>query len=377
MNDDLQLTDRMVGTIAGLAIGDALGAPAQSLSAKQIIDRFGRVIDYVDAGRLPNAYTGNVQQALCILDVLLEHSKFTPEALAAKFVELSQALPQKPPTFGVFRGTGQDFREAVKALSQGVPWENSGTISADNSAAARIAPLAVFHCNSHVAELREDVAKSAWMTHRDPRAAAGALAIAYSIIHVLHAGKDFEPHTYLTELQSFVEEGEKYLKRRFWSHDLRLPESVLHDVSGAIALVKKLLGHSTSSALKEIGHYSGTRANKPTGPTSSFILASGTAAIYFFATHSHSFEEAVVEAINQGGDAGTVGSMVGAMAGALYGESGIPHRWRDGLRNYDQIRLRALALAQGREMPAEMVPLVELEKPLALEEQARAGKTNG
>ncbi len=365
------LIDQIVGSIAGLAIGDALGAPLEGQSLRQIRSRFGQVTGYVETDRLPNTYTDDAQQALCILDVLLEQGKFTPEALAAKFVELSRALPQKPPTFGVFRGTGKGFREAVKALSQGVAWEKSGTLSAGNGAAMRIAPLAVFHRHSRITELREDVAKASWITHRDPRAAAGALAIAYTIVHALHTGAEFEPRAYLTELQSVVEDGEKYLKRRFWSPKLGVPERALHDMSGAIALVKTLLDRATPSALNEIGRYARERASQPTGPTSAFILASGTAAIYLFATQTRSFEEAIVEAVNQGGDADTVGAMVGAMAGTLHGESGIPQRWRDGLRNYDQIRLRALALAEGRGMPADAIPLVELEKPLALEEQAR------
>ena len=42
---------------------------------------------------------------------------------------------------------------------------------------------------------------------------------------------------------------------------------------------------------------------------------------------THSFEEAVVLAVNLGDDADTVGAVTGQLAGALYGYSRIPERW--------------------------------------------------
>jgi ADP-ribosyl-[dinitrogen reductase] hydrolase len=45
-----------------------------------------------------------------------------------------------------------------------------------------------------------------------------------------------------------------------------------------------------------------------------------------------SFEEAVVQVVNLGGDADTAGAVVGALAGAAYGLIAIPFRWREVLR---------------------------------------------
>ena len=50
-----------------------------------------------------------------------------------------------------------------------------------------------------------------------------------------------------------------------------------------------------------------------------------------------SFEEAVTEVVNLGGDADTAGAILGAMAGAYYGVDAIPERWLDGLQNRDGI----------------------------------------
>ena len=46
-----------------------------------------------------------------------------------------------------------------------------------------------------------------------------------------------------------------------------------------------------------------------------------------------SFEDAVIYAVNLGGDADTIGAITGGLAGAIYGSKGIPLRWIDALAN--------------------------------------------
>ncbi len=50
-----------------------------------------------------------------------------------------------------------------------------------------------------------------------------------------------------------------------------------------------------------------------------------------------SFEDAVVHAVNKGGDADTVGAVTGMVAGRLYGYNTIPKRWLDKLVQHDEL----------------------------------------
>ena len=54
--------------------------------------------------------------------------------------------------------------------------------------------------------------------------------------------------------------------------------------------------------------------------------------------NTSSFEEAVIEAVNLGGDADTIGAVTGQIAGRLYGETGIPDWMCEGLYAADAIR---------------------------------------
>jgi len=50
-----------------------------------------------------------------------------------------------------------------------------------------------------------------------------------------------------------------------------------------------------------------------------------------------SFEEALVDAVNRGYDADTVGAITGMLAGRIYGYSNIPKRWTDKLMHHDKL----------------------------------------
>ena len=57
--------------------------------------------------------------------------------------------------------------------------------------------------------------------------------------------------------------------------------------------------------------------------------------------HTTTFESALVEIVNRGGDCDTVGAVAGALAGARYGAAAIPARWLEPLL----VRERVTAVA--------------------------------
>jgi ADP-ribosyl-[dinitrogen reductase] hydrolase len=71
--------------------------------------------------------------------------------------------------------------------------------------------------------------------------------------------------------------------------------------------------------------------------SSGYVLHSLEASFYCF-LNSDSYEEAVLKAINLGGDTDTTGAIAGGLAGIYYGIENIPQRWIDNLARTNDIK---------------------------------------
>lgn len=366
-------TDRVVAAMLGLAIGDALGAPVSGWPPDRIVERLGVVDRYPDLDRLPGLYTARSQQALAVQDTLLEEGKLDPLGLAARLVQLSKQLHQKWPIYGAYRDASRGFREAVDRLAAGVPWEKAGSLSAANDPAVRVAPLALWSRDHRVVLFRDDVAHSVLPTHRDPRALAGAMAVGYALVHLVNlpAPGRFDPRGFLHEVMEFTADAEAYIARAFWPADSRLPRDAAHDLSSILKRADGWLGHTLPAALDSV-----TRAARPLGDgkvraSSAFAVASVPTALLILARSAAHPRQAVIDAVNIGGDAGGIGAMVAAMAGALHGLRAFPAEWLAGLQNADALRARAVALAEGTGLPADAPKLPRMEAALTEAELPR------
>ena len=95
----LSRVDRVRGCLLGMAVGDALGAPLEGLSAQQIKTHYGRVRNYVDGvqawkrkpyrWRMRGLYSDDTQQALALCDILLDYGRVDPERLADLYLSLA------------------------------------------------------------------------------------------------------------------------------------------------------------------------------------------------------------------------------------------------------------------------------------------------
>ena len=71
--------------------------------------------------------------------------------------------------------------------------------------------------------------------------------------------------------------------------------------------------------------------------------------------HTNNFKDAVVKAINLGGDSDTIGAIVGQLAGAIYGLNNIPIKWLKTLKHGLKIEKRAIALIKRSNFTQDMI----------------------
>lgn len=324
------LWDRVAGCLHGLLIGDAIGYPVDGWTAAQIKSEFGRLDEMVEGRgrkwRPLGLHADAGQQALGVLEAICIDPEHPERPFAELMVEMRDAAPQRSGRFGLHRGVGRNFRQTIRGM-QATGLSNvyaHAVDSAGNGAAMRIAAVPLWFrddpaiCNARVVQLSA-------VTHSDLRAISGALALAIAI----GEGLVERPSPVLSQrLAQAVAEAEAEAASQLGiEHDQRFSKLL------SALVEQRRTAYDLGSILVGIGARSRAHGGpqQPIDPTSGFAPCSVLTALAVVDCASD-FEDAVVTAVNLGGDTDTIGAMVGALAGARHGLAAIPTRWMDTLQ---------------------------------------------
>ncbi|WP_302081105.1 ADP-ribosylglycohydrolase family protein [Salinibaculum rarum] len=282
--------DNARGVLLGLACGDALGRPVEFASASEITTEYGRLEEMVGHGtwnQPAGTITDDTEQALCIARSLVEQQGFDPADVADRFVAWYDSDP-----FDIGRMT----MRSLSRLKQGDKWDEAGQYvweqsregqNAGNGSVMRCPPLALPYASDWeqlVAVSRE----SSQITHADPRCTYGC-----AILNLTVAGLLDDTGTPLRDALDYV--------------DASAPDEL-------VAALRPLARGNTPDSLE----------------TSGYVVHSLQTALHD-GLYCDSVEEAIVTAVNRGGDTDTIGAIAGAAAGARFGASALPERWLDAI----------------------------------------------
>ena len=138
---DEHLTEHARGAMIGLAIGDALGMPTQSMSAERIIECYGgpvrRLMDAVPQQPIaPNMKAGSVtddtEQAFVLAARLIEdHGRIDNDAYAQDLLRWEAKMKEK----GSLDLLGPSTKAALQALSEVSGAKILGVLSRDEDVA--------------------------------------------------------------------------------------------------------------------------------------------------------------------------------------------------------------------------------------------------
>lgn len=301
--------DAFLGSLLGLAIGDALGLPVAGLAAADIAARFGRVEGYLPA-RLPDGtevkpgeFSDESEIALCIVESLTVNAgEIDPDTLAPRLIHLARGESRR----WMAADTLAALLRADASYDFGVPLDEDAP--ATGEVAARGVPIGLLHAVGafRPEAFRVDVEAVVRLTHGSPAAIAAATAVGYAVR--LAARAEVPPDRWAAATAAFLETGE-----------------VAERLDAADRLVRS--GRPAAALLAEIG----VGAKAAEAVPAAFVAAMTAAA----------FEDAVLATANAGGAADTIGAIAGALAGAAFGASGIPQALIDGLEGRIYVSLAA------------------------------------
>jgi ADP-ribosylglycohydrolase len=182
---DSVIRDRAYGTLAGLAVGDALGMPTQMLPRREVERLFptltwfqdGPPENLISPGRPAGEVTDDTQQALMLADLLIDGGgRIDQHKFIARLAAWAAAAEQN--------GTeqlGPSSRRALEEIASGVGIDQAGRYGATNGAAMRIAPVGIITLADDPTMLVDRVEEVCSPTHHTGLAIAGAAAVAAAI----------------------------------------------------------------------------------------------------------------------------------------------------------------------------------------------------
>lgn len=342
--DASTIRSRITGSLDGLLIGDALGCPVEMKTPAEIRARYGTLRTLEDTPRPwwrpAGLHSDDSQQAIALCDALLEAPDAPAPVFARLLVEIYEAFDKGPGQHGGHRGTGKNFRVTVdKLLAAGGSDPFAGAqATAGNGVAMLAAPIA-WRFPTEPARRRAALLSVARVKTTDPRAAgAGAAlveAVAYGLAHGTLRGID--PARWIDATAKAEQEAAEQ-----WGAD----GATTHAFSRALTAMLARWPCERAEMLDAIAAVAGATSDRPVGPSAGYALASVVTALYL-AMDAPTLERALIDAVNLGDDADTVGAMVGAVRGAADGADAVPKRWREGLWAKGAFNDRVEALVEG------------------------------
>ena len=332
----------IAGCLLGTAIGDAIGLPYEGLSRQRQQRWFPRI----DRQRLAfgkGTISDDTEHACMVAQSLIVSAGddfVFGRQLATRLRGWLLCMPA---------GVGWATLRAIVKLWLGFGWRRSGVFSAGNGPAMRSPILGVCY-GDNLPKLKQLVGISTRITHSDPKAERGALAIAIAA-HQARQARDpsFAPNPdrYYQVLQSCL-------------------DSNLADNRQFLALIRQAC---SSAAARESATTFADSLGLSQG-ISGYIYHTVPAVVQVWLRHPHDYHGAIAEIVSLGGDTDTTAAILGALIGTTVGKVGIPSDWLRDLIAYPRSIVWMEAIAQrlarvcGQGQPQSPIPLPVL--PLLL-----------
>ena len=293
------MTDsHIIGCILGTAVGDALGLPYEGVSRR----RQRRLLGPPDRHRflLRRGMISDDTEHTCLVAQSLIAANFDHDRFRREFARRLRWWFASLPA-GVGRAT---FRSCLK-LWVGISPQSSGVFSAGNGPAMRSAIIGA--TIDDLSAMVDFVRASTKVTHSDPKAEYGAIAVALAA-YLARRERAIDGQQFIQQLADIIDSGCDELM------------SLLRDVVESVSI-----GESTMKFAANNGHARGV-----TGYTYHTVPV----VIHAWLSTPYDYRVAVTSVIECGGDTDTTAAIVGGIVGTATGEAGIPNEWLSNIREW-------------------------------------------
>ena len=295
-------SNRLIGSVVGLALGDAFGAPYEGGFLERTL---WKMLGNINGKK---RWTDDTQMTINVIESLLEHGAINQEDLANRFAR----------SYRWSRGYGPGAAKLLKQIKRGQLWKQANRSvfrngSFGNGGAMRAPVIGLFFAQRNDEVIMKAAHQCAEITHAHPLGIEGSGLIALTISLCLKDLNSIEIIERLLRIAKLDEFTTKLNKAKHW---LLQPQI-----------------ESPKVVAKELGN--GIAASE------SCVTAIYIALIHF----DKPFDELLEYTIKISGDVDTIGAMAGAIWGATRGYEDLPGAKLERLEGYEDIKQLAYLLA--------------------------------
>jgi len=289
--------DKSLGCFRGLAVGDALGAPVEFSQRGSFVP----VTSYRPStfhGLNAGEWTDDTIMALCLAESMIESNGYDSFSVMSSYVKWYKEGYNSPK--GTCFDIGNQTSTALDIFIDS-PFldKSSQTSSAGNGTIMRLAPASIVSLNLSDEDSKKLFTVSALDTHNNSETIESTILFGF-ILKGLLSGKD---------------------KNESFDYAVDLTNNYNNVADNVLSVTDDTVGNS------------------------GYVVVSLAAAWWAFST-TDSFKDAVLKAVNLGGDADTIAAITGQLAGSFYGDSGIDEILKLGLYQTERFERLAKSLLE-------------------------------
>lgn len=315
--------DRARAALWGLALGDALGMPSQTLPREEIRARYGRIIGFVapyadhpvSHGLIAGTVTDDTEQVMLLAERLIRApDRFDEAGWVQDLLGWEDDVKRR----GLRDLLGPSTKAALEAIAGGASPDEAAKGGTTNGAAMRIAPVGIATPLTDMGRFVDRVEAACRVTHNTGEAIAGAAAVA-AVVSAGIRGAAFQDA--LSAALDACDEGQR-----------RGHPAGESDMTGRIAAALSLA--QSGATIERIAEVVGTSVASCESVPAAFALLARAGGDPW---------AAALEAANIGDDTDTIGAIAGAMGGACSGMSALPEAELAALRAVNELPVERVA----------------------------------
>lgn len=300
------MIEKISGCFLGLAVADALGVPVEFRSREYLANNpVKTMIGYGAWNQPPGTWSDDSSLTFCLAESLI--AGYSIPDIAARFVRW-----YKEGYWGAHHklfDIGGTTRNALSRIALGEDPYFSGDLEEEsngNGSLMRIVPAALYFHNLPDMELYQRIKEISAITHGHFRSVFSCFVFAKFVQQLIRG----------EEKLAALQNAGKAIAQFAAENDFNQNE---------IKLFERILNGSIFYHLEEsINSYG-------------YVLDTLEASIWCF-VRTDSYQDAVLRAVNLGGDTDTTGCVTGALAGFYYGVDAIPTDWLMVLARHNDIK---------------------------------------